>query len=185
MLNLKEIDKTWTLFLDCDGVINKEKPEDYIYNYDEFIFYEGVTAALKIATEKFGRLLVATNQRGVGRGLMTEDDLEIIHRKMLRDIQLAGGKIEKIYYCISLDNESHCRKPNTGMAEAAKADFPDIDFSKSVMIGNNISDMEFGRNAGMYTIFLTTTHPDQAGPKASIDLIFDSLDSFAKALHYS
>jgi D-glycero-D-manno-heptose 1,7-bisphosphate phosphatase len=185
MLNLKEVDKSWTLFLDRDGVINKEKYEDYVYSYDEFIFYEGVPEALKIATERFGRLVVATNQRGVGRGLMTEKDLEIIHQHMLKDLKLAGGNIQKVYYCISLDNESSCRKPNPGMAEEAKRDFPDIDFSRSVMIGNNISDMEFGRNAGMHTVFLTTTHPDHAGHKASIDLVFDSLYSFAKALQLS
>jgi len=185
MLNLKDIDKSWTLFLDRDGVINKEKFEDYVYNYDEFIFYEGVPEALKIATERFGRLLVATNQRGVGRGLMSEEDLDIIHRRMMDDLKTAGASIAKVYYCISLDNASPCRKPNPGMAAEAKADFPDIDFSKSIMIGNNISDMEFGRNAGMHTIFLTTTHPDHAGHKASIDLVFDSLYSFAKALQSS
>jgi D-glycero-D-manno-heptose 1,7-bisphosphate phosphatase len=185
MLNLHEIDKSWTLFLDRDGVINKEKYEDYVYNYDEFIFYEGVTEALQIATEKFGRLVVATNQRGVGRGLMTETDLHLIHDRMIADVKSAGGNIQKVYYCISLDNESRCRKPNPGMAEQAKADFPDINFSKSIMVGNNISDMEFGRNAGMYTVFLTTTHPDHAAHKASIDLVFDSLHTFAKALQFS
>jgi histidinol-phosphate phosphatase family protein len=185
MLHLNDIDKTWTLFLDRDGVINKEKYEDYVYTYDEFIFYDGVLEALKLFTERFGRLLVATNQRGVGRGLMTEQDLHAIHTRMQEDVQLHGGRIDKIYYCIALDNESRCRKPNIGMAEAAKADYPGIDFSRSVMIGNNISDMEFGRNAGMHTIFLTTTHPDQAGGKPSIDLVFDSLYSFAKALQFS
>ncbi|RYY25950.1 MAG: HAD family hydrolase [Chitinophagaceae bacterium] len=182
MLDLKEIDKSWTLFLDRDGVINKEKYEDYVYNYDEFIFYEGVPEALKIASGRFGRLVVATNQRGVGRGLMTESDLDLIHQQMLEEVSLAGGNIQKVYYCISLDNASPCRKPNPGMAIAAKNDFPDIDFNKSIMVGNNISDMEFGRNAGMHTVFLTTTHPQHAKPTPSIDLVFDSLYNFAKAL---
>jgi D-glycero-D-manno-heptose 1,7-bisphosphate phosphatase len=182
MLNLKEIDKSWTLFLDRDGVINIEKFEDYIYQYDEFIFYDGATEAIRIATEKFGRIVIATNQRGVGRGLMTEHALEEIHRSMQEDIARAGGRIEKIYYCIALDNASPCRKPNPGMALAAKNDFPDIDFAKAVMVGNNISDMEFGRNAGMHTVFLTTTHPQHAKPTPSIDLVFDSLYNFAKAL---
>jgi histidinol-phosphate phosphatase family protein len=182
MLNLKDIDKTWTLFLDRDGVINVEKFEDYIYTYDEFVFYDGVLEALKTATGKFGRIVVATNQRGVGRGLMSEAALIDIHQKMQNEVAIAGGQIQKIYYCISLDNESACRKPNPGMAISAKQDFPDIDFSRSVMIGNNISDMEFGRNAGMHTVFLTTTHPEHAKPTASIDLVFDSLYNFSKAL---
>ncbi len=182
MLNLKTIDKSWTLFLDRDGVINVEKYEDYIYTYDEFVFYEGVTEAIRIATEKFGRIVLATNQRGVGRGLMTEENLNAIHQSMQKDIVHAGGRIDKIYYCIALDNASPCRKPNPGMAIAAKNDFPDIDFNKAIMVGNNISDMEFGRNAGMHTVFLTTTHPQHAKPTPSIDLVFDSLYNFAKAL---
>ncbi|MET0299079.1 MAG: HAD-IIIA family hydrolase [Flavitalea sp.] len=185
MLNLKEIDKSWTLFLDRDGVINIEKYEDYIYNYDEFVFYEGAKDALRIFTEKFARLIVATNQRGVGRGLMTEDALEEIHQKMMLDVSIAGGKIEKCYYCTSTDNAAGCRKPNPEMAFEAKADFPDIDFSKSVMIGNNLSDMNFGRNAGMHTVFLTTTHPDEGHNQPSIDLVFPSLHDFAKALQSS
>ncbi|RYY24446.1 MAG: HAD-IIIA family hydrolase, partial [Chitinophagaceae bacterium] len=98
MLNLKTIDKSWTLFLDRDGVINVEKYEDYIYTYDEFVFYEGVTEAIRIATEKFGRIVLATNQRGVGRGLMTEENLNAIHQSMQKDIVHAGGRIDKIYY---------------------------------------------------------------------------------------
>ncbi len=182
MLDLKNIDKNWTLFLDRDGVINVEKFEDYIYTYDEFVFYDGVLEALKIATGKFGRIVVATNQRGVGRGLMSEEALIDIHQKMQQDVAQAGGEINKIYYCISLDNESSCRKPNPGMAASAKEEFPEIDFSRSIMVGNNISDMDFGRNAGMHTVFLTTTHPQHAKPTASIDLVFDSLYHFAKAL---
>jgi histidinol-phosphate phosphatase family protein len=185
MLDFSKIDKSWTLFLDRDGVINHEKHNDYVYNYEEFIFYEGVQEALKIATERFGKLLVATNQRGVGRGLMTEEDLVFIHEKMIDELAGNGAVIKKIYYCISIDNADHFRKPNPGMAEQAKKDFPDIDFSKSIMIGNNISDMEFGRNAGMHTIFLTTTHPEPITPGGSIDRVFDSLIDFAKALQLS
>jgi D-glycero-D-manno-heptose 1,7-bisphosphate phosphatase len=185
MFDLRIIDKSWTLFLDRDGVINKEKADDYVYDYDEFIFYDGVTDALKTATEKFGRLVVTTNQRGVGRRLMTEAALGEIHRRMVADVAAAGGLISKVYYCTAIDNADPCRKPNPGMALEAQKDFPEIDFTRSVMIGNNISDMEFGRNAGMHTIFLTTTHPDKAAKHPdAIDLVFDSLSSFAKALHF-
>ncbi len=68
------------------------------------------------------------------------------------------------------------------MALQAKARFPEIDFSKSIMVGNNISDMEFGRNAGMYCIFLTTTIPHVELPHLAIDMSFNSLTDFAKAL---
>ena len=63
MLNLSDIDNTWTLFLDRDGVINHEKHLDYIHTWDEFKFYDGAKVAIKLFTEKFNRIIVVTNQR--------------------------------------------------------------------------------------------------------------------------
>ena len=183
MPDLKKMDKTWTLFLDRDGVINHEKYEDYIYNYSEFIFYEGVLDAMKIFNPFFGNIIIVTNQRGVGKGLMSELNLMDIHNQMIQDIEAAGGRIDAIYYCISLDNADPNRKPQTGMALQAKADFEEIDFNKSIIAGNNISDMEFGRNAGMHTVFLKTTHPDISLPHPAIDFAFNSLLKFAEALN--
>lgn len=182
MLDLSAIDNTWTLFLDRDGVINHEKYQDYVYNYDEFIFYEGVQQALQALAGRFGRIIIATNQRGIGKGLMTEADLHTIHARMLQDIEAAGGRIDKIYYCTSLDNNHPNRKPNPGMAWEAVKDFPEIDLRKSLIVGNNISDMEFGRNAGMYTVFVKTTNPGQPLPNPAIDLAVNDLEGFAKAL---
>ena len=133
----------------------------------------------------FTNIILTTNQRGVGKGLMTEKDLDEIHKAMLQDIEAAGGRIDKIYVATSVNDDDPLRKPQTGMASLAKKDFPQIDFSKSVMVGNNVSDMEFGRNAGMYTVFLTTTHPELELPHPAIDLAFGSLEDFAKALHNS
>lgn len=182
MLALEQIGKDWTLFLDRDGVINYEKYEDYIYNYDEFMFYEGVPEALRALSGIFGPIVMTTNQRGVGRGLMTEEALILIHAGMMRDIEAAGGRIDRIYYCTSNDNAHPDRKPNPGMAFRAKADFPQIDLRRSVMVGNSMSDMEFGRNAGMYTVFVRTTSPGQAFPHPLIDAIVDGLPELAKAL---
>ncbi len=180
-LDLRRVDRSWTLFLDRDGVMNYEKPGDYVYNWNEFIFYEGVPEAIKILGEIFGLTIMVTNQRGIGKGLMTEQDLQSIHGNMLQTIEAAGGRIDRIYYCPSATDDDPFRKPNPGMAFLAKKDFEQIDFSRSVMVGNNISDMEFGRNAGMHTVFLKTTHPGQEFPHPAIDLVFDSLPDFAKA----
>ena len=182
MLNLKNVDKTWTLFLDRDGVLNHDKVGSYIFNTAEFRFYDGVPAALAICNRVFGDIIIVTNQRGVGKGLMSELDLMQIHNKMLQDTEAAGGRIDGIYYATSLDNNHPERKPHPGMAHKAKADFPDIDFSKSIMIGNNLSDMEFGRNAGMHTIFLLTTQPELPLPNPLIDMAFNSLLKFAEQL---
>lgn len=180
--DLAAIDDRWTLFLDRDGVINEEKENSYVFHYGEFIFYDRVKEALQICASVFGRIVVVTNQRGVGKGLMTAEDLQLIHDKMTAEIVLAGGRIDRIYYCDSLLDDHPHRKPNPGMAFAAQNDFPEIDFSRAVMVGNNLSDMEFGKNAGMYTVFLTTTHPGQPLPYPGIDLAFNSLYDFAKHL---
>ena len=180
--DLKTIDKSWTLFIDRDGVINHEKQGDYIRNWQEFKFYDGAQEAIKILSKKFGKIIVVSNQRGVGKELMTEDDLSNIHQKMMTEIELAGGYIDKIYYCTSTDVKHPERKPNPGMALKAEKEIPSIDLSKSIMVGNNSSDMLFGRNAGLYTVFLKTTKPDMSLPHPDIDLVFDSLIDFAKAL---
>ena len=185
MLELHAIDQSWTLFLDRDGVINHDKPNSYVMNKTEFAFYDGVLPSLEFFNRKFGNIIVVTNQRGVGRGLMTEQDLIEIHQHMTRQVNAAGGRMDRIYYCISNDNEDPNRKPNPGMAYQAKRDFPGIDFSRSLMIGNNISDMQFGRRAGMHTVFLKTTNPEISLPDPHIDLVFDALPDFAKALQYS
>jgi D-glycero-D-manno-heptose 1,7-bisphosphate phosphatase len=121
----------------------------------------------------------------VGKGLMTEGDLDKIHKSMMLDIEAAGGRIDKIYSATSSNDDDPLRKPQPGMAYLAKVDFPQIDFSKSIMVGNNISDMGFGRNTGMHTVFLRTTHPELELPRPDIDLAYDSLHDFAKALQNS
>ncbi len=172
---LGTIDKSWTLFLDRDGVINHEKKLDYILNVDEFKFYDGVHEGMKVLNQLFGTIVMVTNQRGVGKKLMTATDLENIHTHMLAEITAASGRIDKIYYCDSLNNDCYERKPNPGMAHQAKSDFPQIDFTKSIIIGNKLSDMEFGRNAGMYTFFVATTNPETPFPHQSIDYRFNDL----------
>lgn len=182
MLELKNIDNHWTLFLDRDGVINHDKDNDYIRNWDEFRFYDTTLEAMAILTKYFARIVVTTNQKGVGKGLMTVEDLTNIHSNMQSRIDQAGGRIDKVYYCADLADDSLNRKPNPGMAHQAKHDFPEIDLSKSIIVGNRISDMGFGRNAGMHTIFLATTHPETPYPDPLIDLRFTDLLAFAKAV---
>ena len=152
------------IILDRDGVINHDKIGSYIFNADEFVFMPGAKEAIKFFSEVFGTIVVATNQKGVAKGLMSLSDLNGIHAYMQKEISSSGGRIDKIYFAIDMDNDSPMRKPQTGMALQAKKDFPQIDFAKSIMVGNRISDMEFGRNAGMATVFLRTTHPETEFP---------------------
>lgn len=179
--NLKDITPSWTLFIDRDGVVNDEKHLDYIHTWDEFKFYDGVKDAFKIFNKKFGIIVMITNQRGVAKGLTKLEDLHLIHKNMVREIEDAGGRIDKIYFCP--DMESPNRKPNPGMGLQAMKDFSQIDLSKSIMIGNTLSDMKFGRNLGIaINIFLTTTRKEVDVNDPLIDLVFDDLISVAKEL---
>lgn len=170
------------LFLDRDGVINIEKDGSYIFSPDELHFYDGALEAIAAARRHFDLVLVVTNQRGIGRGLMTAEALHEIHASLLLSLQDKGGHIEAFYYAPSVDSDHELRKPNTGMALLAKADYPEIDFSQSVMIGNNLSDMKFGKKMGMHTVFLHTTKDKITLPHELIDEQFDSLSSWAASL---
>jgi D-glycero-D-manno-heptose 1,7-bisphosphate phosphatase len=179
---IKQIDKNWTIFLDRDGVINIEKEEDYIRHWDDFYFIDGVLDAFPVFSRTFGRVFIVTNQKGVGKGLMTEDDLKGINNGILDMVERSGGHVDRIYYCTALDNTDPCRKPNPGMAYQAKKDYPDIDFNRSLMIGNTMSDMKFGKGLGMYTIFIPSAKPMPELPDPLIDAVFPSLYDVAKAL---
>lgn len=152
--NRNIIGPDWTLFLDRDGTINR-RLEGYVRKWEEFSFLEGAPKAIAECSDIFGRLIIVTNQQGIGKELMTHEDLENIHVKMLEVIEYFGGRIDNIYYEPSLAvYEAFGRKPNPGMAHTAKKDFPDIDFKKSIMVGDTLSDMQFGKAVGMKTIWL-------------------------------
>ena len=179
--------KNWALFLDRDGVINDRIVGGYVRNWAEFVFLEGVLEAMPILARKFNHIFVVTNQQGIAKGLMTEKDLELLHTKMLHEIAQSGGKIDKVYYCPKHQNEHPpCRKPNTGMAKQAQADFPSIDFDCSIMVGDSISDIEFGKRMNMKTVFIETKtdiDPNKLlAIKDKIDYAFPCLYEFAQNL---
>lgn len=179
-LDMNSIDSSWSLFLDRDGVINHEKENDYIRHWDQFVFYTGVKEAIKKLAEKFGNIFIISNQRGVERGFLTESVLSEIHKNMIQEIEETGGRIDKIYFCTAIDDKHPDRKPNPGMAFRAKKEFPEIDLSKAIMVGNKPGDIMFGHHAGMYSVFIKSTHPELS--PAGADLVFDSLAEFANAL---
>jgi D-glycero-D-manno-heptose 1,7-bisphosphate phosphatase len=156
---LTEIDQSWTLFLDRDGVINEEISGDYVRSADQFIFLPKAIESIAELNAIFGKTIVVTNQRCVGRGIITEQALQAIHAHMIHGLSAGNARIDAIYYAPDIDAEALMRKPNIGMALKAKQDFKTIDFSKSIMVGNSPSDIAFGKNAGMKTVFVETTKP--------------------------
>ncbi|HET8865942.1 MAG TPA: HAD-IIIA family hydrolase [Gracilimonas sp.] len=151
-----EIDKNWTLFLDRDGVINKKRENDYVKNLRELEILPGVPAAVANLSSIFGKVVIVTNQQGIGKELMTEQDLHRIHEVILNQIENEGGTVDAVYFAPQLKSEnSAMRKPDIGMALKAKKDFPEIDFSKSIIVGDSPTDMEFGRRTNMIPIMVT------------------------------
>ncbi len=178
-LKTLNINKTWTLFLDRDGVINKKLDNDYVKHWMEFEFIDGTLEALKILNSVFGKIVVVTNQQGIGKGIYRVEDLELIHKNMVYEITYFGGRIDKVYFSPHLANENHStRKPNTGMGLQAKTDFPEIDFTKSIIVGDSLSDMEFGRSLGLKTVFIS----DKKTDNSTIDFNFKSLIEFSNTL---
>lgn len=167
------IDKTWTLFLDRDGVINEKRDNDYVKSIEEFKFIDGAKEAIKKLNKIVGNTLVVTNQQCVGKGIITESDLNKIHDYLNEELEKEGGIVDKIYFAPQLKSEnSEFRKPNTGLADLAKQDFPEIDFKKSIMVGDSLTDIEFGNKKNMVTVLISEI------PNNTANYTFSSLIEF-------
>lgn len=166
----------WTLFLDRDGVINRRIVDGYVTCWEEFEFLPGVLEALKILAERFRYILIVTNQQGVGKGLMTMDQVDAIHDRMCTEIEAVGGRIDGILVCPQLASDpDNYRKPSPEMAFMAQEYYPEIDLDKCVMLGDGQTDIEFGHNAGCMAVFIGADNP-------SADDSFSSLIDFANLL---
>ncbi len=173
---LKNIDKSWTLFLDRDGVINKRIYGGYVQHWEAFEFLPGVPESLAVFSWIFGRIIVITNQQGIAKGIMNEEQLQSLHLKMFVEVEKAGGKIDAVFHCPDMASmPDSCRKPSPFLALKAQKQFPEIDFSKSIMVGDMESDMVFGKNAGMFTILVG----DETIPPKVVDFKTRDLSSLA------
>jgi len=144
-----------TVFLDRDGVINRKMPEgEYVTGWEKFVLLDGVAGAIRRLNEAGMRVIVVTNQRGVSLGLYREQDVEDIHTQFNLILGKSGAKVDAFYYCPHDKKSCDCRKPLPGMFEAARKDFPEIEARTSVMVGDSLSDIEFGKNVGMRTVFI-------------------------------
>ena len=152
-----KIDDSWSLFLDRDGVINVRLDNDYVKSVKEFEFLPGVREAIANFSSSFGYIFVVTNQQGVGKGLMSESNLNDIHRFMEMEINAHGGFITKCYYAPGIKSpQNQLRKPKPGMALLAQRQHKGVDFSKSIMVGDTDSDIIFGKQLGMKTVRILT-----------------------------
>lgn len=177
------ITKSWTLFLDRDGVINKKLKNDYVKNIDEFEFIMGVPEAIAKLNTIFKRIVVVTNQQGIAKGIMTETDLYLIHTYIEKLLKPYRAHISEFYHAPTLESEHNLlRKPNTGMAYVAKEEFPDIEFEQCVIVGDSASDIRFGNRLGMITVLLRNGSNKSYYGEEKAKYEFQNLQEFTQAL---
>lgn len=182
---MRKTSEATALFLDRDGVINVRKYNGYIQRPEEFRFLEGVTEAFAIFAKYFDTIVIVTNQQGIGKGLMSEEDFKAISEKMITEIQNAGGRVDYVFHCPHLaKNNSFDRKPSVGMGLKAKKMFPRINFKDSIMVGDSLSDLVFGKRLKMHTVHISNNCDEARQHPNRIDLRFASLLEFAKYMEY-
>ncbi len=144
-----------TVFLDRDGVLNEKMPEGrYVTSWEDFRILPGVPEALSRLNRIGLRVIVVSNQRGVALGLYSLADVEAMHMEMQRVLKAKGARVDAFYVCPHDANHCNCRKPLPGLFEQAVAAHPEISAATSVMIGDSLLDVEFGRRLGMATILI-------------------------------
>ena len=176
-----------TIFLDRDGVLNRELPEGrYVASPRDFQPLPGVHQAIARFNRAGLRVIVVSNQRGIALGLHTAADVLSIHSAFQKELAAHGAHIDGFYFCPHDQTGCNCRKPLPGLFEQAQADFPDLTAASSAIIGDSWSDIEFGRRLGMLTIFAdgdpALQKPGAESARVSADLHFASLPEATEAL---
>lgn len=159
------------LFLDRDGVINKEK--NYLYKIEDFEFIDGVFETCRYFQEKGYLIVIVTNQAGIARGIYTEEDYQKLTKWMLNEFTKQQISIAKVYHCPhhpDFTGPCGCRKPGPGMILQAQQEF-DIDLKNSILVGDKYSDVESGTVAGIKNNFLISTGHEIKACRNSTPLI--------------
>jgi D-glycero-D-manno-heptose 1,7-bisphosphate phosphatase len=148
-------------FLDRDGTVNEEV--DHLRVPEQVRLIPGAGPAIRSLNDHGILTCIISNQAGVARGLLTEQDLLPIHEKLRRALQSSNARIDRIYYCPHHPDEGKppyniacdCRKPATGMLRRGQEEL-DIDLERSFVVGNRIVDVQAGKAVGATTILVLT-----------------------------
>lgn len=161
-----------TVFLDRDGILNEKMPEGrYVTSWSEFKLLPGVPESLGRLNRAGMRVIVVSNQRCIALGICAAQDVEAIHIAFQNLLLSFGAHVDAFYFCPHNDGQCNCRKPLPGLYELAVSAYPDINSESSVMIGDSLSDIEFGRGIGMLTV-LVDGNPEGRKPgfRAAVEI---------------
>ena len=143
------------IFLDRDGVINKYPGDKkYVTAWRQFRFLPRAKKAIAKLHKNGFKIFVISNQAGVGKGIFSQNALDYITKRMLREIRRASGNIDDVYYCSHRkDEDCPCRKPKTGLIDKAKKDYS-IRMKDSFFIGDTIRDVNTAKTAGCKSVLV-------------------------------
>jgi len=156
------------IFLDRDGVINRKAPEgSYVARVSDVeVLPSSLEAIAKLCANGW-LVFVVTNQRGIARGIVSEEAVEEIHRWLSDQVTNSGGRIMQVYYCPhDYSDLCNCRKPKPGMLLRAAREYS-LDLARSWMVGDSICDVQAGRAAGCRTVYIGEGECDRADVRAS------------------
>ncbi|MBI4534932.1 MAG: D-glycero-beta-D-manno-heptose 1,7-bisphosphate 7-phosphatase [Ignavibacteriae bacterium] len=173
------------MFIDRDGTLNEEM--DFIRTPDDLKLINGAAASVRKLNERGLATVVISNQSGVARGYLTEEDLARIHEKLIQELSREGASVDRIYYCphhptdgnAPYNNDCECRKPKPGMLKRAEKDLG-IDLRKSFVVGDSVVDMQAGAAVGATTILVLTgygknTNEERKRGNISVDVVVESI----------
>jgi len=162
-----------TIFLDRDGVINKEV--NYLFKIDDFHFIDGIFEACQIFNKLGYKIIIITNQSGISRGFYNESDFNILSKWMISEFERHNVKILDIFYCPhSFDSKCGCRKPKPGMFFKAKEKHS-INMQNSWMIGDKETDIDAARSSGINNTILVRSGHKIDESKTNAKFILDSI----------
>jgi histidinol-phosphate phosphatase family protein len=151
------------VFFDRDGVINKEV--SYLDSTDKVEILPGTAEAIKLLNQKNFKVVIITNQSGIARGYFTINTLNEIHNLIQNELMKSSAKIDAFYFCPHLPSDDcECRKPKIGLIKKAEKEL-DIDLTSSYFIGDTISDLKAGINAGLKSILVLTGYGEKEKKK--------------------
>ncbi|MUL47833.1 HAD family hydrolase [Mycobacterium sp. CBMA293] len=176
--------RRWCLFIDRDGVINRQIVGGYVRSWADFEWLPGSVPALSALLDWAPYVVVATNQQGIGKGLMSSDDVSEIHRHVRAETVRNGLEINDFQVCPHLESDHcYCRKPSPGLLLDWLHHHPEVDPALSVMVGDSASDLELARNLAAVTGGCVGVH---IGPSEGLDEVadesFNSLQEFTSAV---
>lgn len=170
------------IILDRDGVINEDQ-RDFIKTPEEWIPIPGSLDAIAKLNQAGFIISVCSNQSGVGRGIISEDNLELIHAKMLEHVERAGGKIDSIFYCPHMpDANCECRKPKSQMVLDICHKYGLADCTNLILVGDSLRDLQAIYNVGGIPALVKTGNGQNTLLEGNLPdnlLIFEDLLDFS------